>query len=111
MELQISLKNSYVFEQTKINPSISNKIYPDRKITALYSDRKFTKGIFEGGDVRDNSIMNYLFGFDYTYNINKRVKLASELNYNAMLGNQTFGPNYNKLSHIAFGIGAMISLK
>ncbi len=111
MELQISLKNSYVFEQTKINPSISNKIYPDRKITALYSDRKFTKGIFEGGDVRDNSIMNYLFGFDYTYNINKRVKLASELNYNAMLGKQTFGPNYNKLSHIAFGIGAMISLK
>jgi hypothetical protein len=111
MELQIGLKNSYIFEQTKINPSISNKIYPDRKITALYSDRKFTKGIFEGGDARENSIMNYLFGIDYAYTLNKRVKIASELNYNAMIGNQTFGPNYNKLSNIAFGIGAMISLK
>lgn len=111
LDLQIGIYNHYSFEQEKLLPSLKNKLLPSSNNYFDFSQRNFVKGISQGGSFYQNSLMNYMFGLSYHYRLSSHLSLMSNVSYHNLIGNQTYGPNLNKIQSLNWQIGTLFTLR
>lgn len=86
-------------------PEIENVVSP------FEEDHNFSKGIFQGGNVKDNLFIRAQIGLGIERNISENLSVYFSGEYHMSLINKKLGPNNDKINKFGFNVGVKMRIK
>lgn len=102
----------YTVQVEEISSGLRPKPVPSESAenSSRLGDKDFSKGIFQGGSLHDNTFITADIGLGLQYSLNDKISLYAEPNFSFHTSSNGIGPNDDRFHRLSLELGAKMSI-